>query len=230
MQVSASATSMTWQEVLARKPIRLNLGGCGDCHPRQHYEGMIAVDTRPAPAGGWWIYHDLTKPIPLPDSSVGSIHTEESLQCFELKDIENLLRDCHRLLVPGGRMRIATCDFNHPKDRKHLDPSCPPQKGILTLLRYELMKEILDRSPFKNYTFLHYWKDGTFHEQPIDYRLGYVRRTPEHDRRNTVAGLRGMWRNFRFRLSRGFRVPPEERVFLRGQPYHVTTLVVDCVK
>ena len=50
--------------------------------------------------------------------------------------------------------------------------------------------------------FLNYWQDeDTFIRHPVDWSLGYVKRTPDNDERNT----------------------PEH-------PLHVTSIVVDMIK
>lgn len=225
----ATATALTWEEVAAKRPVRLNLGGCGDCHPRKGYEGFVSVDTR-APREGWWIPHDLTTPIPLPDASVEAIHTEELLQFLPLPQIEALIAECHRLLVPGGTLRLCTCDYNHPKDRAYLERGSTPHAGQLVMLTEESMRAILARSPFGGGEFLQYWREGAFHHGAIDYAKGHVRRTPEHDPRNRRAGLRGWIKNAAFVVRRGFRLRPGDAVKMRGNPLFVTSLVVDCVK
>ena len=224
-----TASPITWEEVAKKDPILLNLGGCGDCHPRKGYEGFVAVDIR-APREGWWVYHDLLKPIPLPDGYVERIHTEEFLQFLPLEDVEKIIRECYRVLKSGGRFRISTVDFNHPKNYSYLLKGKSPYNGVLVLMHYELLKEVLDRSPFEEVNFLHYWKDGEFVQNPIDYSLGHIRRTPEHDKRNREVSPMGIWKNFLFRLSKGFRLKPKDMVCLRGKPNHITSLVVDCVK
>lgn len=226
---SIGAEPLSWSEVAERKEIFLNLGGCGDCDPREGYKGFVSVDLR-APKEGVWVRHDLMQTIPLPDGSVSRIHTEEFLQFLNRRMIENLLKECYRLLTPGGHLRLATCDFNHPKDYGYLQKGSSPHRGLLTFLNYELMKDILDQSPFTKYSFVQYWKDGVFVSHAVDYSLGNVRRTPEHDLRNRQAGLRGSIRNFFIRLSKGFRLTEHERVCLRGNPLFVTSLIVDCVK
>lgn len=54
---------MDWEAVRKLDPIRLNLGGYGDCHPRPGYEGFVAVDLEAR--DGWTVGHDLMAPFPL---------------------------------------------------------------------------------------------------------------------------------------------------------------------
>lgn len=55
----------------------------------------------------------------------------------------------------------------------------------ITLTHYDLLKPILDASPF-NVDYLHYWKNKEeFIHKNIDYSKGFVKRTPENDPRNT---------------------------------------------
>ena len=225
---------MDWKDVLATRPIYLNLGGGIHCHPRAGYEHYISVDLEP-PASEWAVRHDLRHPIPLPDGSVARIHSEDFFEHIAVPDIQVLLVECHRLLEPGGRMRIGVPDYQNPKDRRYLalghDPTDPKH---VTLTHYPLLKQIVEASPFKRGTFCHYWDGDAFVQKPIDYSLGWVQRTPDHDPRCRRAGVAavilGALRDFGFRLSRGFRVPAHEMLARRGHRLHVTSIVVDLVR
>ncbi len=222
---------MEWKDVLAMRPIYLNLGGGAHCHPRRGYERYVSVDLEP-PATGWAVRHDLRLPIPLPDGSVARIHSEDFLEHITPKEAQSLLDECHRLLEPGGMMRIGVPDYGNPKDRRCLalgrDPTDPKH---VTLTHYQLMKEIVAASPFKRSKFYHYWDGDEFVQEPIDYALGWIQRTPDHDPRCRRAGAGaaalGALRDLGFRLSRGFRVPKHELLARRGHRLHVTSLVVD---
>jgi hypothetical protein len=47
---------------------------------------------------------------------------------------------------------------------------------------YRLVKELLEKTEFKNITFLHYYDEqGNPVTKEIDYSKGHVKRTPDHD-------------------------------------------------
>jgi predicted SAM-dependent methyltransferase len=79
------------------EPIKLNLG-CGT----NILTGWVNLDCAALP--GIDVVHDLSSlPLPFQDESVEEILCEDVL---EHVDYAPLLRDCHRILVPCGRIRI----------------------------------------------------------------------------------------------------------------------------
>lgn len=54
---------------------------------------------------------DLRKGIPLPTNSVQYIYTSHFLEHLSRKDVVRVLRECYRVLKPGGWMRIVVPDL-----------------------------------------------------------------------------------------------------------------------
>jgi predicted SAM-dependent methyltransferase len=54
------------------------------------------------------VYLDARKPFPLPASSFDLVFSEHMLEHLTYEDGLRCLRECHRVLRPGGRIRIAT--------------------------------------------------------------------------------------------------------------------------
>ncbi|MGB5962078.1 MAG: methyltransferase domain-containing protein [Coleofasciculaceae cyanobacterium] len=81
----------------------LNLGGGSNC-----IEGCLTVDIDPRADA----YVDITKNLPFTDSSVDAIFCEEVLEHVDLQLGRQLLRECWRLLKPGGILRLTTPDLN----------------------------------------------------------------------------------------------------------------------
>jgi predicted SAM-dependent methyltransferase len=54
---------------------------------------------------------DLRRPLPIADSSVDAIFTEHMLEHLTYGDAVVLVRECARVLRPGGLMRIVVPDF-----------------------------------------------------------------------------------------------------------------------
>lgn len=84
-------------------PCILNLGGGSNC-----LEGCLTVDIDPRADA----YVDITKRLPFPDSSVDAIFCEEVFEHFDIQLGCHLLRECRRILKPGGVIRLTTPCLN----------------------------------------------------------------------------------------------------------------------
>jgi predicted SAM-dependent methyltransferase len=225
----ASRGPTSWPEFLDLRRRYLNLGAYHDRHPKTEYRHYVAVTVPPSffqyrlmnattgmvetnadavdqsvfpPSPPWVIFHDIRTPFPLPDDSVDRLHSEDCFEHLERSEYLPVLAELHRILKPGGRFRLAVPDYHNPKDAFCIDKGFDPRDlRHLTITTYELMEETLAQSKFDRRIYYHYWKDGAFVRNPIDYSLGHVARTPDNDHRNTP-----------------------------DKPLHVTSLVVDLIK
>jgi predicted SAM-dependent methyltransferase len=79
--------------------------GCGP----KPLAGWVNTDIRPVTPDT--IQLDATKPLPFESKSFDRVYTEHFIE--HLDHIEGLrfLRECHRILVSGGRIRLATPDI-----------------------------------------------------------------------------------------------------------------------
>ncbi len=163
--------------------IYLNLGGGINCHPKIGYKNYISVDINP-PHEGWSVKHDVREPFPLAEHSVTRILSEDLVEHLKIEEIKVLFRECFRLLKPQAVMRIGVPDYDNPKDRLYFEKGRDPRHpDHITLTNYELMKNIIEESPFSRYEFYHYWDEGEFIYKKIDYSLGMIKRTPVNDPR-----------------------------------------------
>jgi predicted SAM-dependent methyltransferase len=81
------------------KPIRLEIGS----GPRG-LSDWTSLDRNI----GAHVQHDLTKPLPFPDGSVDEVYSSHVLEHFTYpRPLLSVLEECHRVLKPGGRIRIA---------------------------------------------------------------------------------------------------------------------------
>lgn len=226
---------MEWSDVRKLPEIWLNLGGRGNCHPRPGYENYVAVDLQPV-ADGWAVGHDLRKPLPLSDNSVSRILTEDFVEHIRSEETARLLVECHRILKPGGHLRMACPDYNNPKDRHAFEGSPHDIRNPLHITRtdYPLMQALLGASPFKDIRFYHYWDGDTFVQEPFDPALGPVKRTPENDRRCRPYTLgdkvRVLLGDIAFKLRHGSGYSEAEFLARKGHRLYVTSLVVDLFK
>jgi predicted SAM-dependent methyltransferase len=84
---------------------RLNLG-CGD----NPLPGWFNTDIDPNRGEGVFRL-DATKPFPFRSNSFEEIFTEHMIEHLPYTDVLAMLRECHRVLQPGGKLRVSTPDL-----------------------------------------------------------------------------------------------------------------------
>ena len=57
------------------------------------------------------VYWDLRRGVPFPDECAQAAFLEHVLEHFSLGDVVAVLKECHRVLAPGGIVRIGVPDF-----------------------------------------------------------------------------------------------------------------------
>ncbi len=72
--------------------------------------GWLATDLDPRVAPGV-LFLDATRPFPFPDASFDRIHSEHMIEHVPLSGGRAMLAEAHRVLRPGGRLRLATPDL-----------------------------------------------------------------------------------------------------------------------
>lgn len=82
----------------------LNLG-CGS----RYHPDWINIDI--APEGAGIIQHDLSRGIPLPDASCDVVYHTAVLEHIRRADALAFLRECNRVLKPGGIIRVGVPDL-----------------------------------------------------------------------------------------------------------------------
>jgi SAM-dependent methyltransferase len=80
---------------------RLHLG-CGE----NVLPGWLNADL--LPQGPGVIAIDVRRPLPLPDGCMRRVFAEHLIEHLDFEDGRKLLHECHRVLEPGGRIRVAT--------------------------------------------------------------------------------------------------------------------------
>jgi predicted SAM-dependent methyltransferase len=74
--------------------------GCGP----KYIEGFINIDANPFVKTDLWL--DIRSGIPFPDGSVSSVYSTHMLEHFFPDELYSLLKDCYRVLKPGGGVRF----------------------------------------------------------------------------------------------------------------------------
>jgi SAM-dependent methyltransferase len=66
-------------------------------------------------AGADWgrnvLVHDVRKPLPFPDGSLRVVYASHLLEHLHFEEGQRLLRECHRVLKPGGVVRMVVPDL-----------------------------------------------------------------------------------------------------------------------
>jgi len=73
-------------------------------------EGWLNTDVEPQGEGVFFL--DAGKPFPLPDQAFDYIFSEHLIEHFTYRDGLRVLKECYRVLKPGGTIRIATPDMD----------------------------------------------------------------------------------------------------------------------
>jgi predicted SAM-dependent methyltransferase len=72
------------------------------------YEGWLNTDVVDFKRKNDVVYLDARKPFPLPDDSFDVVFSEHMIEHISFPDALQCLRECARILRPGGKIRIAT--------------------------------------------------------------------------------------------------------------------------
>jgi predicted SAM-dependent methyltransferase len=89
------------RDYLQSHPVRKLQIGAGS----NNLQGWLNTDIEPEQGQA---YLDATKPFPLPDQSIHFIFSEHVIEHLSYSDGLAMLKECHRVLAPGGKVRIAT--------------------------------------------------------------------------------------------------------------------------
>jgi SAM-dependent methyltransferase len=190
-----------WEDALASRHVRLYAGKLRRGLPQ--FESHFGIT--PFYASSRNIPFDATARYPIPDGSVDVYQSEDVFEHIPLDKIVPLFDEIHRVLRPGGLFRLSLPDYGFDlyRDRTlrdengaflfdpggggRLDNGAVVDGGHLWFPTIELVEKLFEQSAFHRHgtvRFLHYNRpDGTAAMEPIDYSLGHIQRTPDHDTR-----------------------------------------------
>ena len=141
--------------------------------------------------------------LDLPNDCVDIFQSEDSLDVYELSTVPSMINEIYRVLKPGGLFRLSLPDYNCDilYNRCKFTPDCNicfdpivggydeltnkiSNGGKLWFANYNVVNEMLQKTNFEVFDFLHYYEDRDNHVlNDIDYSLGFVSRTPDFDQR-----------------------------------------------
>jgi ubiquinone/menaquinone biosynthesis C-methylase UbiE len=84
--------------------MKVNLGS----GPARKENGVVNVDVYPF--AGVDIVHDIEKDLPFESNSIDSIYSSHSLEHCSHYKVDDILKECHRILKPGGSLRLIVPD------------------------------------------------------------------------------------------------------------------------
>jgi predicted SAM-dependent methyltransferase len=94
----------SWNAWLAKSPLLLKLLKLTNLLP----EKLLEI--------GWptnVVIHDVRKPLPFKSNSFEAVYSSHLLEHLYLNEAEELLKECFRILCPGGIIRIVVPDFKY---------------------------------------------------------------------------------------------------------------------
>lgn len=97
-QWSARSTIQKYLQTHADRRLQIGTGP-------SNYPGWLNTDIVPAKGQA---FLDASKRFPLPDRSFRYVYSEHVFEHLTYEDGFLMLRECHRILTPGGKLRIAT--------------------------------------------------------------------------------------------------------------------------
>ncbi len=197
---------LTWERVRERKEIRLYAGDIpffrlttpGLDYLAEPYRQLVGLSINRSDAHH--VLHDLSQPMPLADDSVSSFQSEEVFHYLRFESLAGIIDEIHRALRPGALFRLSFpdygCDFLRERclydsdGRIVFDPGAggsPQSPTSRWFGRIDVVRSLIESTRFAlegTVDYLHYYEmDGTPVTHSIDYSMGYVARTPDHDRR-----------------------------------------------
>jgi SAM-dependent methyltransferase len=191
----------TWQQFLAGNSRKLYAGKLRRALP----QFATHMGVTPFYASTRNINHDVAAPFPIPPGSVEVFQSEDVFEHIELAKMVPLFNEIHRVLAPGGLFRLSLPDYHFDQYSQRCQRGAQGELmfdpggggkfvdgrvidgGHVWFPKIELVRDLFKQSSFGSHgqiKYLHYNNaDGTFELNPIDYSLGYIQRTPDHDAR-----------------------------------------------
>lgn len=182
----------------------------GDIPNKEEYnrEGIVGLSITHADYRT--IRHDITRSFLLDDNTVDIFQAEDVFEHIEYEKLVQVLNEIYRVLKPGGIFRLSVpdykCDILYERTMKDNNGKLIFDKegggdfidgkvvdgGHVWFPTYEMVKGLIDKSMFNIYKFYHYYdENGKSITENIDYSIGYIQRTPDHDERvrNPYRGM-----------------------------------------
>lgn len=188
---------ISFKDLKTKDPICLY---AGDVPQNGFYNKFVGLSLRQA--NYQHIKHDVTKKLPLENSCVDTYQSEDIFEHIDPENLPVVIDEIYRVLKPGGTFRLSLpdyqCDILYNRTLKSekgellFDPGGGGdfingkvvKGGHVWFPQHKTVSEILEKTQFKDIRFYHYYDEsGKGVTKPIDYTIGHVMRTPDHDER-----------------------------------------------
>ena len=198
---------MKFEDIKERDKIYLY---CGDLPSRNlKYTNIPFVGLSLHNSNNCHIRHDITNKFDLKDNSVDIIQSEDVMEHIEYEKLKDSINEIYRVLKPGGLFRLSMpdyrCDILYNRSMKDKEGNIIFDSGgggnydyknnkvinggHVWFPRYESVKKLLNNTLFNEnlqskINYLHYYdEEGKGVLNKVNYKVGYVARTPVHDNR-----------------------------------------------
>ena len=196
---------MLFQDIKNKDKIYLY---CGDLpHQRIEYTKLNFIGLSLSQSNYNHIKHDITNKFDLFDNSVDIIQSEDVMEHIAYDKLINIINEIYRVLKKGGLFRLSLpdyrCDILYNRSLKYTNGDIyfdaggggsydynnnkVVNGGHLWFPKYEEVKTLLNKTFFNEngkIEFLHYYDENSkAYMNEIDYKLGFILRTPDFDKR-----------------------------------------------
>lgn len=149
------------------------------------------------------ILHDITNRYPLPDNSIAAYQAEDVLEHIAFEKLTSTIDEIYRILKKDGIFRICMPDYYSaylsdismkneegeiifdPTGGGTLDENGVGNLGHVWFPNYDIVRELLEKTRFKNVEFLCYHtQKGKLIRKKIDFSKGYINRLPREGETN----------------------------------------------
>ena len=191
------STKVRFDDIKMKKTVYLY---AGDVPQNGLYKKFVGLSL--SQANSQHIKHDVTKKLPLGNSCVDIYQSEDVFEHIEVEKLPSIMDEIYRVLKPGGIFRLSLPDYRcdilydrtikNEKGELQFDPGGGGdyvdgrvvKGGHVWFPQYEIVRETLEKTQFKELSFFHYYDEsGKGVTRSIDYSIGHVMRTPDHDER-----------------------------------------------
>jgi len=190
----------SWGTLISQRKIRLYAGALFP----EFMQFNTHVGLCPEYVNERCIVHDIRNAMPLPDGSVDIYQSEDVFEHIEYNIIPKIFNEIHRVLKPNGIFRLSLPDYrcdilrnrcvydNYGSILFDIGGGGRLENNVVVgggHVWFPLLEDVLtlykkSRFDFDKINILHgYTDENTAILNVIDYSLGDVRRTPDHDAR-----------------------------------------------
>jgi len=198
-----SQTNMRFEDLIGKPHVYLYAGGLAPMTRTKTGKEFVGLD--PNLDNDTHIPHDVRHRMSLPNNIVDIYQSEDVHEHIEYDQLTECFNEIYRVLKPNGLFRLSLpdymCDVLSKRSHKNSDGDIYHDPGGGGYFDYttgkvedgghlwfpdlEKVDKVLKTTRFKNVNYLHYYNGSpdTFATHPIDYSMGYISRTPDHDKR-----------------------------------------------